>query len=468
MVCGRRDCKRPALICFFCQKQRCSSCIGLSSEPLTLLFECSSCFEREIRGSINPAKGMSARFETFVKFAKLAYRDLPSRERRKNTNMEYLRIVRKIARWSLFVGGHHTFPPIPHEATLVAYAYARMDSVNPGTINHDLNAVVAWAREVAEITGQPFVNPKKGPRIQKTMRFITRLGKLNDNTKLACGEDACRSFLAHLDAIEHPSDWNIQCEIALTVGLKTLLRRSVIANRDYVPFAQSASLTAPPEGHVHFFQDTRDASIANFGTPVPSCKLYGTLEKNQKIRAITTRPFSDDSILDVWGKYKPATRLRRALDRLNMKRGPLLRVNPKAHKEGDPGAIPWGNRQWSRFLDEFSKVTGFPRKLLGMTSFRKTMAQALKQKKNLSDEDLQACGYWWSGALKEYSGEEIELRLDILASAKALGQRVPAAISEKPLSFPGSKGRPPGRVEKNRKGELTRSSKLAIVPPHRL
>jgi hypothetical protein len=101
-----------------------------------------------------------------------------------------------------------------------------------------------------------------------------------------------------------------------------------------------------------------------------------------------------------------ASLCKEALTNLKLSDGPLLRDKPDSKR-------PATAAYWNKFLCFFCAIVGLDRPLYGMQSFRRGYAIALKNIGKLSDDEIQAIGYWWSGASRTYSGAARGMRLNL-------------------------------------------------------
>jgi hypothetical protein len=130
--------------------------------------------------------------------------------------------------------------------------------------------------------------------------------------------------------------------------------------------------------------------------------LSANFEKNQTRTFTTVRYFSDNNCVGV----PLASIARQSFAALHLSDGPMIRATPSSRD-------PAGSIYWHQFLQFFCAILGLDRSFIGMQSFRRGYAIALKQIGRLSDEDIQAIGYWWSGASRVYSGTARSIRLNL-------------------------------------------------------
>jgi hypothetical protein len=171
----------------------------------------------------------------------------------------------------------------------------------------------------------------------------------------------------------------------------SFVRRSALSE---VKYKGTSEGTPSPDSDFTFGED---GSVQQYVT------LKANFEKNQKNQTITTvRYFGDKNCVG----FPMASICKEALANLKLSDGPLLRDKPSSAKPATPV-------YWDKFLCFFCAVVGLERSLYGMQSFRRGYAIALKDIGRLSDDEIQAIGYWWSGASRVYSGGARGMRLNL-------------------------------------------------------
>lgn len=345
---------------------------------------------------------------------------------------EAYRMVAALRRFAVRRLGVYAYPPPLSPEVLEGYVRETMDFVQPATIRKTVewaasrwtklyNAVMTEAQRCKDAGMRvqwrdlsTLPDPSKAPAVQEALALADKEGfnprEDGGKAKKPVPIKAVKAYIRRRrrKAKKGKSVKWTSYVLAATSLLFSFIRRSRLARVQF-----RGKRGKPSRKSEVVFLQAPDKSQAVL--------LTASREKNQKRRVRTTRVIGDDNVVGL----EAASLLKETIQEARWTDGPLLRK--KAKRDGK--WMPWGDKEWSEFLDDFAATTGVKRETLGAQSFRSAYAQALKEA-GLGEEELQALGYWWSGASHEYSGEAVAIRLDMQKPAARRKFRGAKALSK--------------------------------------
>jgi hypothetical protein len=330
-------------------------------------------------------------FETFICDAadnKLLIADMSTGKKNKDDAVAKLRQIRLWAQ----LHTNTTGPPFT-EDQLVQWILGRMTVVQLDTVKRDISFVRKWGKfaVAAGILPPDWKDPCDSQAVKEAIRCAKRYGYTCVKSKLEITPHMMRQFFA---ATKSCTTWTAHMyRLTAAAAYGSLVRRQALASMKWKTIPGSNFQRPSPTSDIQFAPD---------GHIIESIAMAANFEKNQVRTVTTTRHFADDNCTEL----PLASVCRESLQLLHLTDGPMLRSTP-ASKE------PAGKLFWHNFLCFFSTACGLIRPKYGMQSFRRGYAMALMNIGHLSIDELQAIGYWWSGAVKVYSGDAKNMRLNL-------------------------------------------------------